>query len=82
MREIVPDQILDRKYIIGLATPEKSWLSKMCSWVGDILQKGVDTHCLEMTELKNEQHEVTSGNRRFSNYCRRRLNFIALEEAR
>jgi asparagine synthase (glutamine-hydrolysing) len=37
MRDIVPDEILDRRDKVGFATPEKRWLQELRPWLGSVL---------------------------------------------
>ena len=82
MRGIVPDEILGRHDKIGFATPERSWLEKLDSWVAEKLSYGEKLQCFDMAEIEREWKAVIGGRKEYSFKYWRWLNLIAWEKAK
>jgi asparagine synthase (glutamine-hydrolysing) len=82
MRGIVPDSILDRRDKVGFATPERSWLSQMNTWVESNLAYADHVDCLHAGILKQEWNDVMGGKVAFNSTCWRWLNFLVWEKSK
>lgn len=76
MRDIVPDEILNRKDKIGFATPERDLLIGMADEVRVWLGHDLNIKFLNQQKLLNEFDEIISGKRNFSWQVWRWVNFI------
>ena len=80
MRDIVPDEILDRKDKIGFATPEKDWLFDMQGTVKEWIDKGSEVPFLNHSNLMRHFDAVLAGKKAFSWQVWRWVNFIKWHE--
>jgi asparagine synthase (glutamine-hydrolysing) len=78
MRGIVPNAILDRRDKVGFATPEKRWLSKLDTWVCEVLGSDVADAIpfFNMDAIHREWQAVRDGSKPFSLHVWRWLNLI------
>lgn len=75
MRNIVPDDILDRKDKIGFATPEKDLLISMVDTIREWLRQDLNLPFLNKEKICYEFEEVIAGKKKFSWQLWRWINF-------
>ena len=75
MRDIVPDDVLDRKDKIGFATPEKDWLMSMAPIIRKWLTVPIDLPFINQSALLREFDQVVGGSRPFTWQVWRWVNF-------
>ena len=75
MRDIVPDDVLNRKDKIGFATPEKDWLLSMAPTVRSWLQEDIDLPFLNQAKMLEEFELIVMGQKPFSWQVWRWVNF-------
>ena len=76
MRGIVPDQILERRDKIGLATPEKDWFFAISSWVDSFFGEAKNVPFLNLSCLRDEWNSIKEGKAQYSFRIWRCINYI------
>jgi len=84
MRDIVPDDVLDRRDKIGFATPEQVWLASMVDTIRGWLRVDLQLPFFDQAEALREFELIMAGKKPFSwqvwrwiNFCRWHSHFIA-----
>ena len=80
MRDIVPDEILDRRDKVGFAAPEFAWLRETAEKSRDTIQSGLPSAFFNRSEVAREFDLVLSGQKPFSWQLWRWLNFARWNE--
>jgi asparagine synthase (glutamine-hydrolysing) len=82
MRGVVPDEVLDRRDKIGLATPEHAWLGQLRPWVERVLasEAAAAIPALDRRAAADEWAAVLAGRARFDFRVWRWLNLIRWAE--
>ena len=75
MRDIVPDDILDRRDKIGFATPEQDWLKSSASKFRAWLKEDLQVPFFHQNEVLKEFEQIIAGDRPFSWQVWRWINF-------
>jgi asparagine synthase (glutamine-hydrolysing) len=83
MRSIVPDVILDRKDKIGFAAPENKWLTKVSTWIDELLndQGTAKIAALNLPTLHRNWQRIKKGERAFDTRVWRWINLITWSKA-
>jgi asparagine synthase (glutamine-hydrolysing) len=76
MRQIVPDDVLDRKDKVGFATQEKALLIGMADTVRTWLMEDLKLNFLNHKALLKEFDAITTGRKPYESYVWRWVNFI------
>ena len=80
MRDIVPDEILDRRDKIGFATSESTWMLNRQAWVRDLLTRSKSISFIATQELLQHWDSVVIGRTRYSSLIWRWINYIRWTE--
>ena len=76
MRDIVPDEILDRRDKIGFQTPEADWLNALSPWVEETLGEAKDIPYINLAEARKEWEEIKAGRKAYNLRVWRWLNYV------
>ena len=80
MRDIVPDEILDRRDKIGFATSESTWMLNRQEWVREILTRSRSISFIATQELLQYWDNIVAGQTRYSPLVWRWINYIRWTE--
>lgn len=75
MREIVPDEVLDRQDKIGFVTPEHAWLRELAPLVRGWLSDDDGPSFLRSTSMLAELEDIMAGRRPYTSTVWRLINF-------
>jgi asparagine synthase (glutamine-hydrolysing) len=78
LRGVVPDTILNRRDKIGFLTPEKDWLFRLRSWVGQALtgETARQIPAINLKEIHYEWRGILEGSKPFNSRVWRWVNMI------